>query len=186
MTKTKIINLFGGPGSGKSTTASGLFYRLKKAGVNVELINEYAKEIVWEETTALISNQLHIFAEQFRRQYRLVDKVDYVITDSPIILSTIYLQHHYNQGKIKLFDDEHLKLTTKYFIETNNLFDNINYFIVRNKVYNPVGRLQTETESDHLSQEIFNFLKNNDIGFNLTNSNTSVEDIINEEFPHLK
>ena len=28
-----VINLMGGPGSGKSTAASGIFYRLKKMGL---------------------------------------------------------------------------------------------------------------------------------------------------------
>lgn len=185
MTKTKIINLFAGPGAGKSTTASGLFYRLKTANQNVELINEYAKEIVWEETTSLISNQLHIFSEQFRRQYRLIDKVDYVITDSPIILSTTYLQHHYKDGRIKLFNDEHVELTTKYFIETNNLFNNINYFIVRDKPYNAAGRLQTESESKLIDDEIYYFLMQHQIDFKVTTSSKAVDDIIQKEFPHL-
>ena len=30
MKKTKIINLFAGPGAGKSTVASGLFHEMKK------------------------------------------------------------------------------------------------------------------------------------------------------------
>ena len=34
----KVINLWGSPGSGKSTVAAGLFYRMKMADYNVELI----------------------------------------------------------------------------------------------------------------------------------------------------
>ena len=33
---TLIINLIGGPGSGKSTTAAGLFYKLKQMGIDCE------------------------------------------------------------------------------------------------------------------------------------------------------
>lgn len=32
MNKTLIVNLIGGPGSGKSTCANGIFYQLKKMG----------------------------------------------------------------------------------------------------------------------------------------------------------
>ena len=46
MTKTLIINLIGGPCSGKSTIASGLFYNLKKLGYNCELALEFAKDKV--------------------------------------------------------------------------------------------------------------------------------------------
>jgi hypothetical protein len=40
---TVVVNLFGGPGTGKSTTASGVFYHLKRDNRNVELVQEYAK-----------------------------------------------------------------------------------------------------------------------------------------------
>lgn len=43
---TSVINLIGGPGSGKSTTAAGLFFRMKSMGVRCELVTEYAKELV--------------------------------------------------------------------------------------------------------------------------------------------
>jgi len=41
--KTKVINLFAGPGAGKSTTAAGLFAEMKRANVDVELVTEYVK-----------------------------------------------------------------------------------------------------------------------------------------------
>ena len=41
---TLIINLIGGPGSGKSTTAAGLFYKLKQMGIDCEMALEFAKD----------------------------------------------------------------------------------------------------------------------------------------------
>ena len=43
-----IINLFGAPGAGKSTGAAYVFSQLKAAGVNAELVTEFAKDKVWE------------------------------------------------------------------------------------------------------------------------------------------
>jgi pantothenate kinase len=43
-TKTTIINVYGGPGAGKSTSAAYLYYLLKVAGKNVELVREYVKD----------------------------------------------------------------------------------------------------------------------------------------------
>ena len=40
-----IINLFGGPGTGKSTGAAYIFAKLKMCGVNCELITEFAKDM---------------------------------------------------------------------------------------------------------------------------------------------
>ena len=35
-----VINFYGGPGSGKSTAAAGLFYKMKLGGYSVELTDE--------------------------------------------------------------------------------------------------------------------------------------------------
>ena len=47
--ETKVINLFGNPGSGKSTVAAYLFSELKSRGLEVELVTETAKDLVWDE-----------------------------------------------------------------------------------------------------------------------------------------
>lgn len=54
----KVINLFGGPGSGKSTLAAGLFERMKIQGLSVELVTEYAKDMVWERRGNILDDQL--------------------------------------------------------------------------------------------------------------------------------
>ena len=77
--KTKVINLYGGPSSGKSTQASGLFYKMKQQGYNVELVNEFAKECVWEDNVPMLKDQLWVLAHQHRKLVRLRDKVDYII-----------------------------------------------------------------------------------------------------------
>lgn len=86
----KIINLLGGPGSGKSTTAAGLFYRLKLIEHKAELVTEYAKDLTYEKRFMTLENQIYVFAKQLHRIDRVKDQVDYVITDSPILLSCIY------------------------------------------------------------------------------------------------
>ena len=102
-TKTKIINFFGGPGVGKSTTATGLFSWMKQQGYSVEYVSEFAKELSWEGSTSQLENQAHVFAEQFRRQWRLIDQVDYVITDSPLLLSSVYFDYYFERSKQRLF-----------------------------------------------------------------------------------
>ena len=82
-----VVNLFGAPGAGKSTGAAYIFSRLKLAGINAELVTEFAKDKVWEESKAVFQNQAYIFGKQYFRISRVQDKVDVVITDSPILLS---------------------------------------------------------------------------------------------------
>ena len=81
---TKIINLFGGPGSGKSTISSGLFYELKRKNVSCDNPYEFPKQVAWEQNDSQINDQLFIFANQHRGIVRSYGNVDYIILDSPI------------------------------------------------------------------------------------------------------
>lgn len=124
-----IINLFGAPGAGKSTGAAYVFSQLKAAGINAELVTEFAKDKVWEETKAVFENQAYIFGKQYFRISRLVGKVDVAITDSPILLSAFYGKNDQVLGKE--FND----LTLKVF----NHYDSVNVYVHRVKPYNGAG-----------------------------------------------
>lgn len=65
-----VVNLFGGPGSGKSTCAAGVFTLLKLSGVNAELVTEYAKDLTWEKRHVTLANQHYIFGKQLQRLKR--------------------------------------------------------------------------------------------------------------------
>ena len=100
MKHTIVVNLIGSPGSGKSTTAAGLFYNLKKLGINCEMALEYAKDKVYEESFKTMDDQLYIFGKQYHRMWRLKNLVDVIITDSPLLLSI-----YYNKTKSNYFED---------------------------------------------------------------------------------
>lgn len=179
MTKTKIINYFSGPGAGKSTAAAGLFHEMKKRNYSVEYATEYAKDVVFENTTILLENQLHIFSEQFRRQFKLLGKVDYIITDSPILLSCIYFDEY--NAKTNRYDYAYSELTKKYFRETFNQFDNINYFIHRESTkYVPSGRVENVDQAISLDQKIKDYLNHYNIPYQMVLQETAVITILNQ------
>lgn len=142
-----VVNLFGAPGAGKSTGAAYIFSKVKMAGINAELVTEFAKDKVWEESKAVFQNQAYIFGKQYFRISRVQGKVDVVITDSPILLSSFY-------NSDKTLGAEFDALTKKIF----NSYWSLNVFINRVKPYNPSGRFQTESESDALAEEMRDFL----------------------------
>src|SRR4051812_30110643 len=88
--KTTLINLWGGPGSGKSTTAAGVFSAMKMAGVSCELVTEYVKQWAWRGDKIGDFDDVYLTAKQLRRESCLYGKVEYIITDSPISLGALY------------------------------------------------------------------------------------------------
>ena len=138
-----VINLFAEPSAGKSTTAAGLFFLMKQKGYNVELISEYAKQCVWEDRKKTLDDQLYITAKQNHQLERLRGKVDYVITDSPLILGILYSR---NSSRYPSFH----KLINEVF----SSYKNVNVLLKRVKPYQPIGRLQTEEQAKAVREEL--------------------------------
>jgi hypothetical protein len=136
---TTIINLFGGPCIGKSTMAAELFSNMKKRNYNVELVTEYAKDAVWEERFNVLTDQLYIMAKQNRRINVLVDKVDYIITDSPILLGAIYTE-----------DEDIIKLA----IKLHEKHKSINFRLKRKPRYSKIGRAHNKEEALQIDAKI--------------------------------
>lgn len=145
----KVINLYGGPGCGKSTTAALVFSKLKMDGHNVELVREYAKDVFYEQRYNLLKHQLYVTAKQYKRLKDIQDygKVELVITDSPILLGLYYGRE---LSYITAFSD----VIDSLYAE----FDNHDVFINRVKPYETSGRMQTLDQAksidDFLKEEI--------------------------------
>ena len=152
MKKTLVINLFGGPGVGKSTLCASVFAKLKMLGVECELALEYAKDVVWEESYKKLENQIYIFGKQHARVHRLLGKVDVVITDSPLLNSIVYDKTD-NIALRKLVISEFWKLNT------------LNFYINRKLKYEVGGRVETLEQAIEVDKIYLNVIKDNDIEY---------------------
>ena len=106
---TLVVNFFAGSGAGKSALAAHTFALLKWQGINCELVQERAKELVWEKSTHRLSYQMGLFAAQHERISRLVGNVDVVLCDSPLLLTLAYDTSNVALHQLAL--EEHRKLT---------------------------------------------------------------------------
>lgn len=145
-----VINLFAGPGAGKSTSAAYLFVLLKERGVNCELVREYAKDKVWENSHSVLNDQTYVFGKQNHRMEILRDQVDVIITDSPLLFSIVYDESK-DSNLIGIVKNRH------------NSYESVNVFLQRTKVYNPKGRMQSEDEAKDLDRKIWNTLKEHNV-----------------------
>lgn len=159
-----VINLFGAPGAGKSTIAAGLFNQMKIDGYNVEYVTEFAKDLVYEDNMSVLNNQLYVTATQDHRMRRLIGKVDYVITDSPLLLGIVHAK-----GIFKIIEFENL------IVKIFNSYNNINFYIERYHKYSESGRLESESESNKLNLKTIETLKVNNIDYCYTSTNNYLE-----------
>jgi nicotinamide riboside kinase len=149
----KVINVIAGPGAGKSTLASGLYYEAKRRGWNVELVTEVAKDLVWEGRHHALGNQAYVFGRQVQRIDRLMGQVDYVITDSPLLLSAIYAP------------DDYPKEWEKIVIELWKRYDNSLAFLGRGPWFADHGRVHNLQASLEIDRRIAVLLDKHNITY---------------------
>lgn len=147
-----VINLIGGPGSGKSTTAAGLFFLMKCAGVKCELVTEFAKDLTYDENWIDLKRQLYVLAEQERRQRRLVDKVSFIITDCPLLTGIAYITDPRDRDAVSVAAHSLFKT-----------YNNINFAITRAKPYMRYGRNQTEQEARSIDRDLLETVYANEV-----------------------
>jgi len=154
---TKIINLFGGPGIGKSSISAGLTYELKKNHVSCDNPYEFPKLLAWDENHSAIRDQLFVLANQHRGIVKSYGKVDYIILDSPIILSLTYKNYYKtDQYPATLYGETFDKL----LLEIHNQYDNVNIVLERGEgVHNNNERYQDLKQSIELDKVIEETLK---------------------------
>jgi nicotinamide riboside kinase len=173
----KCINLFGGPGVGKSTLATRLFSEMKIQGYNVEYVSEYAKEMTYMESFNVLNDQLKVLAEQHHKQWILKDKVDYCIIDGPFLLSTIYYNEKYGIPKQEFYD---------FVVSLYNSYNNMNMLLLRGEYgYQTIGRNETFEESKEIDNRIKQMLIDTKQNFSIININKElnlngiIESIVN-------
>lgn len=146
---TKVINIFGGPGVGKSRNAAALFVALKDKHIPCELVTEYAKQMTYENRSNILADQLYILAKQNRKLVPMRGVVDYVISDSPLPIGLMYMPEDYYKTFPALVH------------EVFGSYDNINVVIERNPEfpYQQYGRNQDEYQAKLKSAEIDELLR---------------------------
>jgi hypothetical protein len=160
---SKIINLFGGPGIGKSSIAAGVTYKLKKNHITCDNPYEFPKMLAWDENHNAIRDQLYVLANQHRGIVKSYGKVDYIVLDSPILLSLTYRNYYKtDEYPATLYGKSFDKMVLDIF----NQYDNINILLERGDGnHNEKERYQNLEQSKELDSVIQTSLITNDIPY---------------------
>lgn len=174
---TVVINAYGGPGSGKTTSCMNICAALKKEGYNAEYVQEYAKELVYEGNVEMLDgsagHQFEMLKEQMHRMDRLMGKTDFIVTDSPLLLNTVY-----NQQLTPVYE--------KMVSELAGHFTNFSYFMKRDdKNFQQEGRIHDLKQSKQKDAEIQALLKKHDIYYGIYTHDT-VDIVVNNAISNYK
>lgn len=149
-----VVNLIGGPGCGKSILSAKLFVKLKKKYVSCDISFEYIKRKLREKALKVIESQIYIFGKQQFQLFTMKDEVEVIVTDSPIILSTIYDKT----------ECPHLRaLILKEF----RSYTNLTYFIDRDEdvEYEQEGRYQDLEGAKKVDKMVKKFMDDHEIPY---------------------
>lgn len=158
---TTLINLFGSSSAGKSSLMADLFYALKLEGKTVEMCPEIIKQWAWDGIKPNKYDQYFLMGQEIKQQSRLLGKVDYIISDSPVMQNSFY--NDYLNFKDNLYQP------TKDYLELMEGDGHIiqNFFLYRNKPFETQGRYQTAEESDRIAECLVNYLTEHNVKFHV-------------------
>jgi nicotinamide riboside kinase len=166
-----VVNIIGGPGTGKSILASEVFSKLKRDGVTCDVAWEYIKRKLREKALKVVQSQLYLFGKQQFQLFTMKDEVEVVITDAPLLLFSYY-------------DKTRCPYLRDMVINEYNKYNNLLYFIERDLSveYETEGRYQDLEGAKEVDIELRKFLDDNNIQYKLIKGigSNSLETITND------
>lgn len=147
-----VVNMFGGPGTGKSTLASSLYSELKWKGVSCEFVPEFVKGKIYDESWIELEHQHHVFGNQLHQVKRCSKDVNVVVLDTSLLNSLFYKTEKTSSSFKSSVLEEFRKFKT------------VNFFVERtDSIYDTVGREQSLEEAQEIDRLVLGKLKLHDV-----------------------
>lgn len=146
------INIWAGPGAGKSNLVPLIYRELNLDGFSVELVVEYIKRWAYENKKPQSYDQLYIFSKQLNAEdVFLRSGVDHIVTDSPVPMQIYYSR----KNKDPFW--EHLRDIALAFEKKN---PSLNIFLDRTGIpYRQNGRYENEEQAIQVDKEMYEFMQ---------------------------
>ncbi len=153
------INLYAGPGAGKSLVAAWLYDRLRIAGVRAELVREAIKPSAYAGKLPGEWEAIDFFTAQLQAERQWLNVgVPHVVTDSPLLLACYY------QAMTDCPEADGCLTHARKFAERH---PSVDVFLLRDDGfgYDAAGRYQDEAQSRLIDGEIMTFLVREGVSF---------------------
>ena len=151
---TVYINFVAGPSVGKSIMSALTYVELKSLHKSVEMVQEYAKMLVYMEDYEMLNCQWMVSYQQYQQLKALQHKVEYVCCDSPLVIGMFY--NRYYQDNVCNISKTEAMIKSK----LEELSNGIYIFLERNPEFpfETEGRIQGEEESKRIDKQMKNLL----------------------------
>lgn len=145
------VNLYGGPGLGKSTLAAWLFSQIKilRPDMQIEQVSEYIKDWAWDKRVPKSWDQFYVFSKQLNREDKVLRHGVHVVTDSPLLMQVSYIER---SGSV--FAEECLSACKKFDLK----YPSVNIFLERKVPYNNEGRYENLYQAIEMDERITKLL----------------------------
>lgn len=167
---TQIISLHSGPGTGKSTSAAQLFAELKQRHCSVELVREYVKKWAWEGRKISGFDEYYFVGHQIREESLLFGKVDYIVTDKPLLMDIYYAEKYAGPTIARGI---RAAVTSYYDACAEAGHQHLHVFLKRSKPYDKRGRFEDEATARSMDLDIKTLLQQ--LGYSFEEIGTSAE-----------
>lgn len=149
--KNLTVNIYGGPGCGKSTRINYIASILKLNGILCEVCSEFAKDEIHKGCSDNLKDQKYIFGNQQHLLKKLTEIYPIIINDGTLMNCIMYDLSGDNEFHNVIY-------------KTYKEFNNLNYFIERDKDIKFVqeGRVHSYEESLEKDKEILKILEKYD------------------------
>lgn len=146
---TKVINLIGGPGCGKSLYASAIVLKLLLRHKSTETVPDIGKTLVWQQDHEALRNQYGVALSQYRMLEVLDGEVSFIVTEGGLP-QLLYYNAHYPENVCDI------DKTRQQILAWCNQFNNINILVERdlNKPYVHRGRYQDEAHAREIDFDL--------------------------------
>ncbi len=160
MSGSYVVNFIASPGTGKTLMAALTFAALKCEHNTCELVQEFAKELVWKEEYETLNNQWYVSENQYKRLKSVYKKVKFVVTDSPLFLG-VYYNRNYPDNVCNV------EKTEKMILQKIKEFNNIYIFLKKNEEFpfENIGRVHNEQQSLKIQNDLKEILEEFGISF---------------------
>ena len=161
MYPTKVINIIGGPGCGKSMFSAAIVLYLHLHGKTVETIPDHAKALVWQRNFEVLKNQYFIAQRQFEMLNLLDGQVQFLVTESSLS-QALYYNENYEPNICDLGK------TRTQILKWQGMYDEINIMVERGeKRYVRAGRFQEEEQARAIDRGLRDLLDRESIPYTI-------------------